>query len=257
MTADIRLEGVTHHYVRPGTRQIHPSVAEITLHIDSGEFFCLLGPSGCGKSTLLNVVAGFERPSAGTVTVGGEQVRGPGADRGVVFQSQSALFPWLTVAENVAYGPRAREGRGRRDDRVASALDLVELSGSARKFPRELSGGMQQRCQIARVIANDPMIMLMDEPFGALDAQTRQRLQHQFVDIWQRARKTVLFVTHDVSEAVLLADRIGVLSSGPSAVLQEVVPVDMPRPRDSSSVEFAALVRSLSLSLRAPAQAAS
>lgn len=246
----IAVDAVGHHYVRPDTGETHHSLDRIDLTVPRGEFFCLLGPSGCGKSTLLNLIAGFEPVTAGSITAEGDVVSGPSASRGVAFQSDAALFPWLTVYENVTYGPRMRKlPRAQYRSRTHEALELVNLWEHRDKFPRELSGGMRQRCQIARLVTSDPATMLMDEPFGSLDAQTRRYLQREFVEIWMQNRKTVVFVTHDVTEAVLLGDRVGVMTRGPAARMKTIVPVDLPRPRDSSSPEFRRMVDSLTSDL--------
>src|SRR5467141_3490098 len=180
----------------------------IDLEVSKGEFVCLLGPSGCGKSTLLNAIAGFV-PSNGQIRVADRPVSGPGVDRGVVFQSSEALFPWLTVRENVEYGPRLRGMASRQRAALADHyLSLVGLSQAVDKFPEALSGGMRQRAQIARVLVNEPSVVLMDEPFGALDAQTREVLQREVDRIWRATGCTIVFVTHDIREAILLDDRI-------------------------------------------------
>ena len=237
MTAgsSIALEGVG---LTIGRQEI---VAGIDLRVASGEFVCLLGPSGCGKSTLLNAVAGFQ-PVRGSVTVDGRPVRGPGIDRGVVFQSSEALFPWLTVRENVEYGPRLR-GIPARERAQASArfLRLVGLGGAADKFPDALSGGMRQRAQIARVLVNEPSVVLMDEPFGALDAQTREVLQGELDRIWRATGCTVVFVTHDIWEAILLADRVVTMTAGPRAGIKTDESVALPRPRDPADPACLAL----------------
>jgi NitT/TauT family transport system ATP-binding protein len=201
--------------------------------VAQGEFFCLLGPSGCGKTTVLNMVAGFEAPSSGVVEVHGVAVSRPGPERGVVFQSDAALFSWLTVRENVEFGPRLRHlSRARRHEISDQFLALVNLTEHAKKLPTELSGGMKQRVQIARVLANEPDVLLMDEPFGALDAQTRRVMQRELMRIWTEMRRTVLFVTHDIDEAIILADRIGVMNIGPSSRIKAVVDNPLPRPRE-------------------------
>ena len=188
-----------------GRTTVPPVLAQLDLVIQRGEFFCLLGPSGCGKTTVLNLMAGFLRPRSGTLTLDGRPITGPGVDRAVVFQGDDSLFSWLRSIDNVAFGPRmAGMPRERRHQLAREFLRLVNLDGQEDKYPGELSGGMKQRVQIARVLANDPKIMLMDEPFGAVDAQTRTRLQDELVDIWDKTSKTVLFITHDISEAVLL-----------------------------------------------------
>lgn len=250
MTVAVALDRARHDYVRPDTGAVYTSLIDLSLSIEAGEFFSLVGPSGCGKSTLLNIIAGFEALTAGSAVAFGAPIVRPGPERGVVFQTDAALFPWLTVAENVAYGPKVRgEPRDKVKEKVARFLSLVNLSDHAGKFPRELSGGMRQRCQIARVLANDARLLLMDEPFGAVDAQTRRRLQREFAAIWNETKKTVVFVTHDVGEAVLLGDRVGIMTSGPSARLQEVVPVDLPRPRDTRSLALIDLVDRLTRQL--------
>jgi len=226
----IRLEQVAKEFPNPETRQVVQALAKVDLGIEVNEFVCLLGPSGCGKSTLLNLIAGFERPTAGRVLFDGEPVRGPGPDRGVVFQ-EATLFPWLTVAQNVEFGLRnLGMAPDRRREVVRRFLSLVGLSEFARARAHQLSGGMRQRVALARVLALDPRALLMDEPFGALDAQTRDRLQDELLGIWQRDRKTVLFVTHNVEEAVYLADRVVVLAPAPEGICADV-PISLPRPR--------------------------
>jgi len=220
-------------------------VEGVDLTISPGEFVCLLGPSGCGKSTLLNVVAGFVS-AGGRVEVGGSPVRGPGIDRGVVFQSAEALFPWLTVRENVEYGLRIR--RVPRTERNAISdrfIRMVGLTAAADKFPGELSGGMRQRAQIARILANEPSVILMDEPFGALDAQTREVLQREVDRIWRATGATILFVTHDIGEAILLADRVVVMTAGPAAGIKTVERIGLPHPRDLTDPAAVLLQRRL------------
>ncbi|WP_224400990.1 ABC transporter ATP-binding protein [Pseudonocardia sp. ICBG1034] len=216
----------------------------IDLDVADGEFVTLIGPSGSGKSTLLMIIAGLVSPTAGTLKLDGRAIRGAGLDRGVVFQD-FALFPWLTVADNVRFGLR-KQGLSRAEAtaRVAELLHLVSLDGFGEHRPHQLSGGMKQRVAIARALACDPALLLMDEPFGALDAQTRGRLQHEFEQIWERTGKTVLFVTHSVREAVYLSDRVVVLSARPGRILEEV-PVDLPRPRSVFAPEFARIERHL------------
>jgi len=221
----------------------------IDLVIAEQEFICLLGGSGCGKSTLLRIVAGFETPTSGRVVVDGKPVTGPGPDRGVVFQDYG-LFPWLTVAENVGFGLRRRRmPRTDADSVVKRLLALVGLERFATRFPNQLSGGMQQRVAIARVLANDPSVLLMDEPFGALDSLTRATMQHEFQQICEELRSTVVFVTHSVEEAVYLADRIVVMGGGPSLGIpghvETTVPVPLTHPRDVTSPEFNEIKRDL------------
>ncbi|MGW4235730.1 ABC transporter ATP-binding protein [Streptomyces sp. NPDC004749] len=212
------------------------AVRDISLDIAAGEFLCLLGPSGCGKSTLLSALAGFVPPHSGSLTVDGVPVTGPDPELGMVFQSSEALFDWLTVRQNVAFGPRMRgRSRAAQHQLADEYLALVGLRHCADRFPSQLSGGMRQRVQIARVLANEPRVVLMDEPFGALDAQTRQVMQEEMARIWQTSGCTVVFVTHDIDEAILLADRVAVMTAGPAASVKSVYPVDLPRPRDESA----------------------
>lgn len=213
------------------------------VSLDIEEFVTVVGPSGCGKSTLMNIAAGLVTPTSGWVTVDGEEVHGPGPDRGVIFQ-QYALFPWLTVRGNVEFGLRlAGMPRARRREVAEHYIDLVGLSDFADALPKTLSGGMKQRCAIARAYAVDPKILLMDEPFGALDALTRVQLQDQLLQTWSSDRRTVMFITHDVDEAVYLARRVVVMAARPGRI-QQVIEVDLPYPRTEEirlSPEFAAI----------------
>jgi NitT/TauT family transport system ATP-binding protein len=206
------------------------AVRDVSFAIAPGEFVCLLGPSGCGKSTLLGALAGHIRPADGTLSVDGQPVGGPHPERGIVFQ-QHTLFPWKNARDNVAFGLKMRGVK--RDVRRLEAekmLDLVGLTGFADRYPRQLSGGMQQRVEIARVLVNQPRLLLMDEPFGALDALTRLRMQELLLDIWEQFRKTIVFVTHDIDEALLLADRIIVMQAQPGRIHEEIkVPFERPR----------------------------
>jgi ABC-type nitrate/sulfonate/bicarbonate transport system ATPase subunit len=220
------------------------ALARIDVAIDEGQFVCLIGASGCGKSTLLRIIAGFEEPTTGDVAVAGKPITGPGSDRGMVFQDY-ALFPWLTVRQNIGFGPRQRQLPRREVEEIADELvKLVGLERSANRYPSQLSGGMKQRVAIARVLANNASTLLMDEPFGALDALTREQLQHELLQIWARTRVTILFVTHSVEEAALLADRVLVMSAGPGRIENDIM-IDLPRPRDVSSPEFNAVRRDL------------
>jgi NitT/TauT family transport system ATP-binding protein len=215
----------------------------IDLEIMRGEFLCLLGPSGCGKSTLLNILAGFEPLTDGAVEIDGRPIRRAGRDRVMFFQDAgSALFPWLSVEENVRFGLRVRKvPKSESQPVVEKYLRMVELDQHRAKFPAQLSGGMRQRLQIARALAVKPEVLLMDEPFAALDALTRRRMHKVLLDIWQRTGKTIVFVTHDIAEALALADRIGVMSVGPGSVITKIIPIELPRPRDLSNPTFARL----------------
>ena len=222
------------------------AVERVTLDVAPGEFVCLLGPSGCGKSTLLNAVAGFVPASSGELLVDGRPVHRADVSRGMVFQSSEALFPWLTVAQNVDFGPRMRGlPRARRRELVARYVELVGLGSAADRFPAQLSGGMRQRVQIARVLANEPSVVLMDEPFGALDAQTREVMQRELERIWREARPTILFVTHDIDEAILLGDRVATMTAGPAGRIKAVYPIGLPRPRDETDPAVIELHRTL------------
>jgi NitT/TauT family transport system ATP-binding protein len=207
------------------------------LRVRKGEFICLIGASGCGKSTLLRMAAGFEHATSGESLMWDMPISGPGPSRGMVFQDYG-LFPWLSVRDNIGFGPRSR-GRPKAEVRETTErfIELVGLSNFADVYPHQLSGGMKQRVAIARVLANDAEIVLMDEPFGALDAMTRERLQDELVEIWSRTGLTVLFVTHSIEEAIFLADRVVVMSPGPGRIDNEYT-IDLPRPRDIASPEF-------------------
>ena len=221
------------------------AVQNAQLEIKPGEFVCLLGPSGCGKSTLLNAIAGFVQPTRGSLSIDGLAVTEPGPDRGMVFQ-QHSLFPWKTVRDNVAFGPlMAGVGRNEAMSVARTFLSLVGLAAFENAYPSTLSGGMQQRVGIARALANSPSVLLMDEPFGALDAQTRIMMQENLLQIWREFRNTLVFVTHDIDEAVFLSDRIVVMSASPGRIIADI-PVPLPRPREQSlltSPEFIALKR--------------
>ena len=219
VSISFRTDGATFH-----------AVEQTSLKISAGEFVCILGPSGCGKSTLLNSIAGYVSPTTGTVKIDGNEVDGPGPDRGMVFQ-QYSLLPWKTVYENVAFGPiMAGHSRTEAGSIANTFLGLVGLKKFGSRYPAELSGGMQQRVGIARALANYPSVLLMDEPFGALDAQTRLMMQESLLEIWQKFGTTVVFVTHDVDEAVFLADRVLIMSAAPGRIIEDVK-IDLPRPR--------------------------
>ncbi|MBB3120550.1 ABC transporter ATP-binding protein [Pseudoduganella violacea] len=220
------------------------ALKNITLEIPQGQFVCLLGPSGCGKSTLLNAVAGFSLPSSGSITVDGREVTAPGPERGMVFQ-EYALFPWMTVADNIAFGLEIKGlDKARIKATVDQLLQMLSLSDFRSRYPKDLSGGMRQRVAIARVLALDSPIMLMDEPFGALDALTRRNLQDELLRIWAELKKTIIFVTHSIEEAIYLADRIVVMTYRPGTVKRDLL-VELPRLRDPASAEFNALKREL------------
>ena len=227
----------------PGERAV-VALQNIDLHIPDGQFVCLLGPSGCGKSTLLNAIAGFALPSSGAITAGGKLVTGPGPERGMVFQ-EYALFPWMTVEKNIGFGLEIKGvPKAEIKTRVDALLAMLSLSDFRNRFPKDLSGGMRQRVAIARVLALDSPIMLMDEPFGALDALTRRNLQDELLRIWAELKKTIIFVTHSIEEAIYLADRIVVMTYRPGTVKRDIV-VELPRQRDPASSEFNALKREL------------
>ena len=216
------------------------ALENVTLEVHDGQFVCLLGPSGCGKTTLLRMIGGLDVPTSGTITIDGNVVDGPSPKMTMVFQEYS-LYPWRTIAENVGFG---LEMTGvPKEERIAEVnkrLKLVGLAGFADSYPYELSGGMRQRAAVARALATDPAVMLMDEPFGALDAQTRNKMQRELLDIWEKTKKTIVFVTHSVDEAVYLADKIVILTPRPGTI-HEIYENPLPRPRDRTSIEFAKL----------------
>ncbi|TMD42482.1 MAG: ABC transporter ATP-binding protein [Chloroflexi bacterium] len=239
--SEIRLVEVAMRYT---TRQGQVQALErISVTVPDGQFACIVGPSGCGKSTLLMVAAGLVEPTEGEVLVDGSPTSQPGADRGMVFQSYS-LYPWLSVRRNIEFGLEMKKTpKADRERRSNELIRLMKLDGFADAYPKALSGGMKQRAAIARALANDPQVLLMDEPFGALDAQTRQIMQEMLTDIWQRYRKTVLFVTHDIEEAIFLGDVIYVMTNRPGRI-RTTLQVDLPRPRTFemvSSPQFAGL----------------
>ncbi|MEM7022821.1 MAG: ABC transporter ATP-binding protein [Pseudomonadota bacterium] len=230
--AKISVRDLAIDYVSEERAERHRAVEGLSLDIEAGEFLCVVGPSGCGKSTLISAIAGFLKPVSGSLTMDGAAIRGPGADRGVVFQ-EYALLPWKRVIDNVSLGLKFRGVAKIERDRIARQfIELINLSDAAQKFPHELSGGMKQRVAVARTLANEPEVMLMDEPFAAVDAQTRMTLQEELVRIWEASRVTVLFVTHSVEEAVFLGTRVVVLTERPGRVKRSV-DVDIPRERRS------------------------
>ena len=247
----LSVEGVSHRF--PGVRGGAPTeaLARTDLDVEQNDFMVILGPSGCGKSTLLRIVAGLEKPSTGRVLLDGRPVTGPGPDRGMVFQSYT-LFPWLTVEQNILFGARATPERARR------LIANVGLRGFEHHYPKMLSGGMQQRTALARALANDPRILLLDEPFGALDNQTRALMQELLLGIWEADRKTVLFVTHDIDEAIFMANRVVVLSARPGRVKADVK-IDLPHPRHytmKTTPQFSAYKAQLTEEIRTEAMKA-
>lgn len=225
----VRIQNLSLHLGQGKSR--FQTLDRVNFEIQSGEFICLLGPSGCGKSTLLGALAGHLPISSGALTVDNETIVEPHPDRGLVFQ-QHTLFPWKSVLENIAFGLKMKGvGKQNRIDQAKKMIDLVGLKGFEQKFPAELSGGMQQRVEIARVLINEPRILLMDEPFGALDAQTRLKMQMLLLDIWQEIKTSVLFITHDIDEALFLADRVLIMSHRPGRIIEEIN-LDFERPRD-------------------------
>jgi NitT/TauT family transport system ATP-binding protein len=245
--SSLRLRRVNKEFVGlDGTSYM--AVADVNIDIHRGDFYCLLGPSGCGKSTILSLIAGFEAASRGTITIEGNDnsrnwtvpIEGPETDRTVIFQDvTAALFPWLNVEENILFGPKLT-GAKTTDyrDKLDSYLHMIGLTRHAKKFPFELSGGMKQRVQIARALIVEPEILLMDEPFAALDAITKRQMQQELGRIWQETQKTVIYVTHDIVEALLLGTRVAVMTNGPAARIKREVVIALPRPRSTSTIEF-------------------
>jgi NitT/TauT family transport system ATP-binding protein len=232
----IEIRDVTLTYDTPGGKV--PGVKNVSIEVGASEFVCIVGPSGCGKSTLLNIIAGFLAPVSGEIRIGGKAVTGHGMDRGVVFQDFAQLFPWRTALGNVSFGLEMKGVPKPERERIArEQLRLVKLEKFTNSFPHHLSGGMQQRVAIARALAYNPAVLLMDEPFAALDAMTRDDMQRLLADVWKATRKTVIYVTHNVAEAVYLADRVVVMSPHPGTV-KAVLTIDLPRPRNPLSVEF-------------------
>ncbi|MDW5561775.1 MAG: ABC transporter ATP-binding protein [Methanomassiliicoccus sp.] len=213
------------------------ALQDIDLEVKDGEFVCILGPSGCGKTTLLRIIAGLESKTSGTMTLKGKNIIGPGSDRGMVFQ-EFALFPWRTVRRNVEFGLEVKGVSSEKRKEISQKyIDLVGLKGFEDSHPNQLSGGMKQRVGIARALANEPAILLMDEPFGALDAQTRNQMQKELLRIWSETKKTIIFITHSVDEAVFLSDRVVVLTSRPGRV-RVIHKIELPRPRDRANQDF-------------------
>jgi len=220
------------------------AIRNVNFDVDEGEIFMLLGPSGCGKSTMMNIIAGFIEPSDGSVQLNQQEVTGPSPDKGVIFQGvDSSIFPWRTTKRNVTFGLKMNGvEKSKRDEIAESCLETVGLLEAKYKYPTELSGGMKQRIQMARSLAIDPEILLADEPFASLDAQTKEVLQNELIDVWQESKKTIIFVTHDIEEAVKLGHRIAVFSDGPNANLKDIIDVQLDLPRDRTSTEFGDIV---------------
>lgn len=233
-------------------RQLLTVLQNINFQLYESEFVCVVGASGCGKSTLINIIAGLMQPTSGKIKVDGEVVLGPGPDRGMVFQNYT-LYPWLTVAGNIGFGSRLQSlGAKQRQERIAYFLDVVGLTSFAKAYPKQLSGGMKQRVAIARALANEPDVLLMDEPFGALDAQTKEQMQQFLRDLWQQTHTTIWMITHDVEEAVFLSQRVFVMSANPGEIQREIA-VDLPEDRDVEiklTSEFTAIKREVMHCLR-------
>ena len=245
MNEKLKIEHMNKSFpVESGTLEV---LNDITLTVQNGEFISIVGYSGCGKSTLLRIVGGLEIKDSGIFQVEGKNINGPGLDRGMIFQ-ESRLFPWLKVRDNVLYGLSKEEkkklSREEREKLVKKYLELVELNGFEDAYPKQLSGGMQQRASIARTLIGNPDIMLLDEPFGALDAITRINMQQEIIKIWQNTHKTMILVTHDIDEAVYLSDRVVVLSSRPGKI-KKMIDIELPRPRQRTAIEFSELRRKI------------
>jgi NitT/TauT family transport system ATP-binding protein len=237
MSPKVEVEHLSKVFTDKKSRLSTQALLDINLKVNAGELLCVVGPSGCGKTTLLRIIAGLEVPTGGFVYLDGRTVNAPGPERGLVFQ-EFALFPWRSVAQNVAFGPEILGVPGsRRQQIIDECLRLVRLTGSETKYPAELSGGMKQRVAIARALANNPGVLLMDEPFGSLDAQTRNLLQTELLRIWGETKKTIIFVTHNVDEAVYLADRI-VLMTAHSGRIKDIFDITLKHPRDRTSEDF-------------------
>ena len=248
----IEVNHVSLVYDTPGGKV--PGVDDVSFAMEPSEFVCLVGPSGCGKTTLLNIIAGFLKPVAGEIRIGGNAVNGYGQDRGIVFQDFAQLFPWRTALGNVTFGLEMKGvPKAEREAIALEQLKLVKLDKFAHSYPHHLSGGMQQRVAIARALAYNPAVLLMDEPFAALDALTRDDMQRLLAEVWRETRKTVIYVTHNVAEAVFLADRVIVMTPHPGRIKTEVR-ITLPRPRDPLSVEFLEFQKTLLRQLSEPSR---
>ena len=234
----VAFDGISFSYGQGGTAVL----ADVNLTLRQGEFFLLLGPSGCGKTTVLNLLAGFEQATSGSIRMAGRAVTGPGVERAVIFQGDDSLLGWLSAIDNVEFGlGLAGIPMAERSQRAETALRMVGLVGQGHKLPHQLSGGMKQRIQIARALVGASDALLMDEPFAALDAQTRTTLQDELSRLWSETRRTVLFITHDISEAIILGDRVGIMTAGPASKIKEIIVNDLPRPRRRGDPAFGAL----------------
>jgi NitT/TauT family transport system ATP-binding protein len=252
MTLKLQLCSVSKSYIDSSQPAGFVAVSNVTVDVEAGEFICILGPSGCGKSSLLNMIAGFESASSGTIALDGKLVEGASADRTMVFQDY-ALFPWKTIAQNVEFGLKAKGiSRGERQKIAGRFIELVGLKGFEHRYPHQVSGGMKQRAAVARALAHDPDVILMDEPFGALDQQTRDLLQEEILRVWTANRKTIVLVTHSIDEAVFLSDRVIVMTARPGRIKQIVtIPLDRPRRADTrNSPKFLGLRADLWESIR-------
>ncbi len=243
MAESIEVRHVSFEYVNG--RERVPAVKDLSFSVEASGFLCVVGPSGCGKTTLLNMLAGFLQPTTGEIRIGRQSVNGKSHDRGVVFQDFAQLFPWRTARRNVEFGLEMRGVAKQERSRVAlEQLRLVGLEKFAEVYPHQLSGGMQQRVAIARALAHNPGVLLMDEPFAALDAMTRDEMQRMLTEVWQKTRKTAVYITHNVAEAVYLADQVLVLASHPCTLKAEIA-IELPRPRDPLTAEFIAAQRKI------------
>jgi NitT/TauT family transport system ATP-binding protein len=236
--SQIRFANVTKSY-RTKNGLSATALANFNLELQQGEFFCLLGPSGCGKTTALTLLAGFELPTNGEISLENARISGPSRDRGVVFQGDNSLYGWLSAAENVEFGLRLQGvPPAKRKAAAYDFLSLVGLKGQEHKYPAEMSGGMKQRIQVARALINEPKVLLMDEPFGALDAQTRGGLQKELRRIWQATQSSIFFITHDIDEAITLGTRVGIMSAGPGGYVREIVDIDLGEERSRSDLAY-------------------
>lgn len=241
MANDLILRSISKSY--PSASGALTAVTNVDLAVQAGEFVCLVGESGCGKSTVLRMIGGLETPSQGEILFNQKSITAPGLDRGMVFQ-ESRLYPWFTVEENIAFGCAEGLSKADKNRLVEEHLALIGLQDFRKAYPRQLSGGMQQRAALARVLVSKPQVLLMDEPFGALDALTRIRMQQELLRIWQAEKFTVILVTHDIEEAVFLGDTVAVMTQRPGTI-DKIIPVNLPRPRDRNSADFVGIKKTL------------